>query len=285
MALAIIRFVAIGGLFIVIGGVAAQRVFGLQPPATPRASGKPRQPVARPPMRAVKPVESAPVAIGAPLLLSLERLPTNYPGDAIEAVVASLKTGAKGEFETTTQYNSRVASIRPNRTYSFWLDREIVRRYDADRQILKISVPTGCVYVGDNADCNVASLAVKFVESKDAQYVGTNAFGASTVVSSVRRNTYALFLKRSTLSVDFDLSMQPEQARATKTDVDVLVTVGPGTETAWPFVIEGSSSSSATLASPLDSHEAYQYITLPLVTAWLASRASGQIFAKYDAMP
>src|ERR1700704_1557713 len=95
---AIIRFVAIGGLLIVIGDVTAQRVVALQPPATPPASGKPRQPVARPPMRVAKPVESAPLPIGAPLLLSLESLPTNYPGDAIEAVVAGLKAGPKGEF-------------------------------------------------------------------------------------------------------------------------------------------------------------------------------------------
>jgi hypothetical protein len=79
--------------------------------------------------------------------------------------------------------------------------------------------------------------------------------------------------------------MQPEQAPAKKDGVDVLVTVGPGTDTVAPFVIEGSSSSSATLASPLDSRETYQYITLPLVTAWLANRASGQVFAKYDATP
>jgi hypothetical protein len=212
-------------------------------------------------------------------------LPSGYAGDAIEAVLSSLKVGPKGEFETTAEYNSRVASLRPARTFSFWLDRPIQRRYDPDQQILRISIPTACVYGEYKANCNVASLSIKFVESRDGAYVGTNTFGASTVVSRVARRTYALFLKRSRLSVDFALPMQPEQARLAKDGVDVLVTVGPSTDTTIPLVLEGWTSSSATLSSPLESRDGYEYLTLPPIAVWLANRASGQIFAKYDTLP
>jgi hypothetical protein len=256
--------------------------FALQPPARrPQGTTKP-QPKRTAPMT---PVEPARAEIGAPLAIDLERLPTHYPGDDIVAVVRSLDAGPKGEFETTADYATRVASIRPTRTYSFWLDRPILRRYDADRQTVKISIPTTCVYVGYSANCSIASLAVKFVESKNGQYVGTNAFGATTVVSSVSRSTYAVLLPRNRLSVDFELAMPSDVARVAMDTVDVLITVGPSADTASRVLVQGSSSSSATFSSPLESREVFQYLALPVVAIWLANRSSGVILAKHDSVP
>jgi hypothetical protein len=257
----------------------AQTVLNAQPPK--RTLPRPK-PATRAPAPATPVFERLTDLIGPPLALNIEQLPADYPGDPIEGVILSLNAGPKGEFETTTDYNARVASARPNRTFSFWLDRPIARRYDADSQTLKISIPTGCSYIGYTANCNAMSLGVKFVELNDGQFVGTNAFGASTVVKKVHRKTYAVFLKKYALSLDFELRMPPEQARLVKDGVDVLITVGPSSDTSKPVVVDGRSSSSATISSPLDSYEEYHYLAMPIIGVWLANRPSGHIFARFE---
>src|SRR5687768_13234810 len=61
--------------------------------------------------------------LGAPLAPNVQVL-QNYSGDPIEIVVFRLKPYPKDAFETTAEYNARVAAVRPTpaRAYSFWLD-------------------------------------------------------------------------------------------------------------------------------------------------------------------
>src|SRR5438105_1237229 len=107
-----------------------------------------------PPVNQVRPqpreVEvEAPPPIGEPLRPDLKELPAAYAGDSIQAVADGLRPAEKGEFETTAQYNARVEALRPTRTYSFWVNGQISRRYDADRQVLKIQGPvSSCTYFG-----------------------------------------------------------------------------------------------------------------------------------------
>ena len=153
----------------------AQLLSYLQTPAKPQR----KQPAKQSP---ITPMQRSP--INAPLLLSLDKLPANYRGDDIVEVIKRLDPGPKDEFETSAQYKSRMQSLWPNRTYSFWLDRPITRRYDADRQILKISIPTVCGYDKDGGvDCiNSAALGIKTAEISRKE-VGNNIFGGQRIIA------------------------------------------------------------------------------------------------------
>jgi hypothetical protein len=274
------------GLIMAIVGMASVGIGAIGQPPRPQSS--PRKPSVTKPKPSNRPAApksqaaavKAPPPVGEPLVLDLEKLPAGYVGDSIEAVVSALNPGPKTEFETTSEYNSRVASLRSERTYSFWLDRPILRRYDADRQTLRLGMPTTCVYFGYTANCSVASLLVKTSSQQRGEYVGSNAFGASAVVTFMTRQHYAIILPKNEPGLDFELAMPPEEARQIKDAVDVLVTVGPRTDVNTAIVSEGTQSKSATFSSPSDALDEYKYLNLPVVAVWLANRGTGQVFMK-----
>ena len=124
----VVRSVALA----VVGVVAS-----FEPSVMAQAVANPK--LQHPPVKQVRPQPQAaeveaPPPIGEPLRPDLEELPTAYAADSIAVVADGLKPAAKGEFETTAQYNARVEALRPVRTYSFWINGHVDRQYDADRQ-------------------------------------------------------------------------------------------------------------------------------------------------------
>jgi hypothetical protein len=225
--------------------------------------------------------------LGPPLSLDVQQL-QNYSGDPIEMVVASLQPNPKGEFETTAAYNARVAVPRLTRTYSFWLEHDgVVRRYDADRQVLKLQIPvTNCSRIGSTSNCTVSSILVKTIDLGSRQYVGTNAYSATRVITSLSRHRYAVLVNpESGLSLDFEVPMTPERARTDKDAVDVLVTVGPHLAANASLIFEGAESSPATFSTPLEVENKYSYLNLPLVAVWLVDSSTGRVLQKIDGRP
>jgi hypothetical protein len=227
-------------------------------------------------------------AIGTPLQLNVDQLPSQYPGDSIDAVIARLTAPPKSEFESTAEFNARVAALRPNRTYSFWVDdQSIVKRYDADRQTLKVELPIRtCSRIGYAPNCNAPSILISTIDTGKRTYVGTNSFGVATQVASVSRHYYALFVKpQRTLSIDFEIPMNADQAMEEKEFVHVLISVGPNPRESAPLIYQGSDSSAATLSNPIEIHDTYSYLGLPIVAFWVADSITGHVFKRIDVVP
>jgi hypothetical protein len=62
---------------------------------------------------------------------------------------------------------------------------------------------------------------------------------------------------------------------------DVLITVAPDPTQSAPHVIDGSTSSSATISVRVDTRDTYTYLTMPPSSAWLANPVSGRIYGKF----
>jgi hypothetical protein len=224
---------------------------------------------------------------GPPLSLDVQQL-HNYSGDPIEMVVASFTPSPKGEFETTAAYNARVAVPRLARTYSFWLESGgMVRRYDADRQILKVQVPvTNCSRIGSTPNCTVSSILVKTIDLGSRPSAGSNAYSATRLIMSLSRHRYAVLVNpQNGSSLDFEIPMTPERARSDKDAVDVLVTVGPNLAPNASLIFEGAEHSPSTFSTPLEVDTKYSYLNLPLVAVWLVDSSTGRVLQKGDGRP
>ena len=150
-------------------------------------------------------------------------------------------------------------------------------------KVLKIQGPvSSCTYFEFRPNCSVSSLTVTTYDARSG-YVGTNAFGVTKEVMTVARRHYGIILRQfKGFSADLELSMPPEQARETKDLIDVLVTVGPDPAPNAQYVVEGyTSSSPATISTPVETRDGYTYLNMPLTSVWLASRVSGKIFGKF----
>jgi len=223
-------------------------------------------------------------AIGTPLRMDAPSLPPAYAGDSLDAVIASLQASPKNEFETTAQFQQRAAALRPNRTFSFWMERSVMRRYDADRQVLKVELAiANCTYIGFGPNCGISSLLLSPLGGSSSSYVGTNAFGVATKVTSIERRNLGLILTpQKGVSIDLETSLDIETAKRMKDSVDVLVTVGPNQNQTASMILTGKTSLSATLSSPVETHETYVYLNMPIVAIWLADRATGEVLAKFE---
>ena len=40
--------------------------------------------------------------------------------------------------------------------------------------------------------------------------------------------------------------------------------------------------SEATISNPLETSETYSYLSMPIISIWLADRGTGHVFGKYD---
>lgn len=75
------------------------------------------------------------------MALDVAQLARSHAGDSIVHVVVGHVVAPKGECDTTPQYEARVVVARPTSRYSRWITADIGRAYDADRQILQITLP------------------------------------------------------------------------------------------------------------------------------------------------
>jgi hypothetical protein len=224
-------------------------------------------------------------------------LPAKYNGHDLASLYERLTkaVGKKDAFETTSQYSSRVAAAINNDLYAFKLDSASTVRfeYDADRRTLTVVIPTGRVndYQIDSSLVRgrwSSGTGIKVREgSYDfAHYVGSNAYGVTKDVTSIRGDDYELLLDNyfeRNVNLIIGAPMDPDHAREVFPKLGLLVICRTMISHLAPAItFESVHGMDATTDSPVASYIHSKYTVVDLVGLWVYNSVSGEILWKVD---
>jgi hypothetical protein len=190
------------------------------------------------------------------------QLPTHFvpinPAELYEAADRTFVAPEKSEFETTAQYQARVAALlqkpllrglsgaddlaivlRPSsrsisgslRKQDYFLTMDFVEtKYDADSQQMSVSVPT---YGGEIGSDYKWVTAIHRAVTHGAPYVGQNAFGVQRLIQRVHTETlelevgdYDWLVPNCTddgLNKVFSLTAEPGEARELSENIEIIM--------------------------------------------------------------
>jgi len=239
---------------------------------------------------------------------SVDRIPANYMGNDADIIYRVLErrenSQAKGEFETTEQYQARIERLnRQPLTGSLQITSllafkvaDVKFRYVADDRVMKLYLPTS--FAVDEADqIDNSRIALKVQESVSFRsYAASNAFGATTLVKEKDVKSIQLgvvnapdFELRNDPDPDLDcfygpdlrcfygeLRLAPEQARRLKQSARALVI---GSLADRP-ISKGASTGDATIQNPTAYFEQVRYVNLEVSEIWIYSPETGTVFLK-----
>lgn len=210
--------------------------------------------------------------------------------DVFDTVAAILKAipSEKGEYETTAQFEARLAEAKkalPERVVIQGLFSSKYADYDADAGALRLKAyafrnlntsyrdvfgygtpHNGKVYYGfDNRD-----VVVFEEETQTGSYTASNSYGASTTVAQITRLQKAIFESvernsRNDLFLDQvqgteawigDIPMTIPEAQAIKSSGKVAFVAQPK----WPFYAEGEKRWKPSISNPRDVSNPIQVI-------------------------
>ncbi|MEO8379673.1 MAG: hypothetical protein ABI779_08410 [Acidobacteriota bacterium] len=122
---------------------------------------------------------------------SVSQLPSKFVGTDVKTLVRALRTStARGEFESTAQYQQRLAAAtpRPAETHAFRVRAESIT-YDSDAETFTIVPSLTVPYMGTSPVWAKAALVSDDVAETSA-YEGRNGFGAAVAVQQVVREIH-----------------------------------------------------------------------------------------------
>jgi hypothetical protein len=180
-------------------------------------------------------------------------IPNAFKGDNLVQIVKSLET-AKGEFESTDEFNSRLARLAPrDRTFFFFCDSiPFDVKYDADAKAFTFARISYDAY-----------LEIAKIDKSGKSYYGSNAFGVIKKVKELWNTAYDLndrAWKRDS-GISFTLPCSQGLAPAIKEDMGMafLVKLVPDPRFGQknvtmdnPFLNVFWFNSEATVTNPLE---------------------------------
>jgi hypothetical protein len=224
---------------------------------------------------------------------SVTSLPAHYRGNSFMALYnAAVIVTTKGEFETTAEYDARMAK-HVDGTYAIVLNRPDAPTYDADKEIFSVSVPLGAAFVGVSGEAAFRDyrecFPVDFVFVGESQHQAGNAFGASTIVTSTRSDTRAVLpVGQLSAGATFEFKTPRAEAQRIKPRLNLRVLViGSISPRQEPGISSGrgengSSYKDATIADPSESHTDYYLLRMNIEDIWVFDLETGVIFAKHS---
>ncbi|MCX5822279.1 MAG: hypothetical protein NTY86_01915, partial [Deltaproteobacteria bacterium] len=188
-----------------------------------------------------------------PFDINTEKLPPNFTGtDIIKLYTILLKKAPlkKDEFETTADYEkkSMVAVADTDDVYAFKLDPHMNLRsgvtvypYNADAQNLQIDIETSPLSKYTFQDYR-SSMIIKHVAGTSKSHMGSNAFGAKVLVTSLTGKQYGIALTNqkdfgtsrydgssvettlmSNRTISLIIEIPPDKAKILKNKIGVLL--------------------------------------------------------------
>jgi FKBP-type peptidyl-prolyl cis-trans isomerase len=231
----------------------------------------------------------------------VDHLPPSYIGNNAEGLLrvieARSRSQVRGEFETSENHNARVerengrpllGSLKLDSILAFKID-QLDCRYDPDAGIMKCYVPTEGAW--DEAQQLTPGRLALLLKANTGvhQYVGSNAFGATTLVKDKHVKSIKLGIVNSE---DFDLrdkdepvggdnfygdlTMTPDEARLLKKAAKALV-IGVLDD---PPATKGDLLTEATIQNPTGNFEEIRYLNLRISEIWIYSSETGKVFLK-----
>jgi hypothetical protein len=182
----------------------------------------------------------------------------------------------KGKFETTSEYENKVSLINLNEIYAFQIDYKYTTniKYDPDDEILTLDLETKSI---DNED----SIIIKAVGNKVSNYVGTNAFGAKTVIKKYTGVLYGLIPNKEILSNN--IKIKPAEAKKHLNTLKVLLICKAYTlYKLKPPAFTGAYYDSPTFTNPVEFDFVAKIINVEIIELWIYDAKTGKILGKTE---
>lgn len=226
--------------------------------------------------------------------VALDSLPAHFRGNNFETIYRSLCIEPKGEFETTAQYEERRLFL-PAKVYAFRLPTPSVQ-YDADRRTLTVTPNIGMFKEGWTSYSSGWALVVNSTRKTVGEFVGSNAFGASTIVTKEEVREWGIILDTPIGSgsglPQIVLSMEPGRARLMKSRVALIAVCAVGLDNIPNRMIDegledlrevtGIAIDSPTIDKPLSLTTYYYGLHIHSMALWIFDEETGKVLGKYS---
>lgn len=248
-----------------------------KPPHKPKVSESKKQPK----------VESA--FSTTPFDPSIKALPPHFLGNSFRALYKSaVMIAPKGEFETTSEYQAR-AKRSADQTYALVINPSETR-YDADSGTMYATLSPTSVYVGLGGQLT-AAFSIEDVVTRERKYAASNAFGASTIVTSTTSDERAILPRVGPLSTGktFNFKVGRSEAPRLKQRLKMLI-VGTldskqepalGMDGTWRGQ-NGFHGDEATIDEPRSWSTNYYLLRMSVSDLWLFDSATGAVLARHS---
>jgi hypothetical protein len=236
-------------------------------------------------------------AIGA-FDTSLTSLPAHFRGNSFmtlynEAVIVR----PKSEFETTAEYTAR-SKKDVDATYAIVLnasDLTAPALYDADKETMSPSVRPRAVFIGLGGRNEGRfhgygeGYIVDFVPNSQRQYLASNAFGASTMVTSTTSDIRAI-LPIGPLAAGATLEFKVPRAEAQRIEARLkMLVVGSIASQQEPVLLDqacnGFYATAATITEPSETFTHYYLLRMNITDLWAFDSETGTVFARHSKPP
>jgi hypothetical protein len=242
----------------------------------------------------------------------VESLPPNFAGNDAEAIYdlvkAKLPNPAKSEFESISEYETRVhefaskalaGSTKGGDLFAFSVSgspstnpdlnrtlRCVDTEYDAESRTFTVKLSSALVgYLPDDHEWSpLWRLSHEYL----GEYVGSNAFGVKRKITRWRENGLVIvahgskWLAPDCQVTDFDIACPVQAngptARLLSQNLRVIIV---GRLTA-PFISFESDTSPPTIDEPAELHNRTKYLHVELEQLWLTDAANGRVLHKYS---
>jgi hypothetical protein len=228
---------------------------------------------------------------------SVTNLPAHYRGNSFMTLYkAAVVVSPKGEFETTAEYEAR-STKHVDGTYAIVLNVSDAPPYDADKETLSTSVRLGAAFIGSRSEGHVEGYSecylVDFVFAGESQHPASNAFGASTIITSTMSDTRAI-LPTGPLSAgatfEFKLPRGEAQRIKPRLKLKILVigSIGPQQEPVIDLGMtlgtgqNGSYATTATITDHSETFTAYYLLRMNIADLWVFDSETGIVLAKHS---
>lgn len=224
-------------------------------------------------------------------------MPPSYRGADPEALYKNLEkrkgSSVKGEFETTADFNRRVAaegkapisgSLTKDSLIAIQV-KEVTTLYNADNQEMGVTIKLSVPIVGVKPAPRLRTVRAKEELSPTETYIGTNAMGARTRVEKTRAWIYELIITnyasftQGADKLSYNIKMDVPTAMRAKKTLGALAII----KLKEPYIREGFLSSKPTIADPNDVFAVYEYLNARLIELWVYDVETGQIWLKQPA--
>lgn len=236
---------------------------------------------------------------------TIERLPTRFLGNSLASLInpltAQRKRWNKSEFETTAEYQARVAALRRSSligslsyesllAFSIGRHEQLSATYDADLTLLTVELKFETAYMVGSYSDRYYQLTWADTSQRVTSYIGRTAFNRRARVSVYRNNTYYLAMRLNdlkgisevkdnyplggTLTVTF--MMPPNEARQFKANLRALV-IGHLADNPYDDSYENDTPE---IDDPYDRHNFSYFFKIIPQEIWFYDISSGMIYAK-----
>lgn len=219
-------------------------------------------------------------------------IPAGFVGHNIISITKELTALAKDDYESTKDYESRIASLRKssavlNQPLCFIAPEinqipSVAFTYNGDSAVITIDLAGAFfdAYAVEDSDWNNDAFRNAFVPMIDeaihhkGHYVAENAFGVEADVSSKASDLYALFVRLDNPTIS--IPIRPEIAREAKDHLGMVFVV----KLIDPYLVKTSHFMKATIDAPYSEYGDTYRLQAQLSEAILYDQRTLQIYGR-----